>query len=192
MQKILSVDICQRVANQMQPFFSRLNFPIHQPSVKLLRMQLRNHIHRRTYTLPHKRSGLTLVLTCSSDVYYTWKHTITLNLSLLTIDNNPIPCICNTPPPLLYSHIDFLLWPELPRLALLSHFSSAGGLKKRKKEKGGHWHFLYLRLDLYFRTMLWLSPTEINESGAQSAPLSHLPSHLLSHHSSFVSIRGHV
>lgn len=98
MQKILSVDICQRVANQMQPFFSRLNFPIHQPSVKLLRMQLRNHIHRRTYTLPHKRSGLTLVLTCSSDVYYTWKHTITRNLSLLTIDNNPIPCICNPPP----------------------------------------------------------------------------------------------
>lgn len=192
MQKILSVDICQRVANQMQPFFSRLNFPIHQPSVKLLRMQLRNHIHRRTYTLPHKRSGLTLVLTCSSDVYYTWKHTITRNLSLLTIDNNPIPCICNPPPPPPLQPYRFPPLTRAPSSSTFIPFLQCRRLKKRKKEEGGHWHFLYLRLDLYFRTMLWLSPTEINESGAQSAPLSHLPSHLLSHHSSFVSIRGHV
>lgn len=134
MQKILSVDICQRVANQMQPFFSRLNFPIHQPSVKLLRMQLRNHIHRRTYTLPHKRSGLTLVLTCSSDVYYTWKHTITLNLSLLTIDNNPIPCIVPTPPLQPYR---FPPLTTAPSSSTFIPFLQCGRLKKRKKKKKG-------------------------------------------------------
>lgn len=70
-----------------------------------------------------------------------------------TIENNCIRCNCTPPPPpfplqltVLISSFDHSsLW----ELLSISPVQPA--------KKGGHWHFLYLSLDLYFRTMLWVS-----------------------------------